>query len=289
MEGTTTYLKMLKKLRDNLVNLISVGAPAHKFLAELLDLRNVLKRFPELSGADTWAMIASVDAQNEIEAISEDEKKRHRASMLKWISKAILEIDEFLRTKQIRVPEVTFEGKEESSIMNEEKVKKCFIEKGPIKGVWLFEVPVNLKQIEEKAAELEKQEFWDFSLDKLENTLSPLAKYIDLVCIESAETKVVKAGRRKVTDYLMLRRMNEPVFNGKTVTLIEAKASEEKVLEAIDQILEYKRLFQIDWPHSTIKNVGIISGSWNIRAIKLCRKHNIRAWEVDCKEVRTLN
>lgn len=158
-----------------------------------------------------------------------------------------------------------------------------------LRGWRLYEVPVNLLEIEKTAKEIRKRrDSWSISLEKLENSLAGLARYVDLVCIEATETKII-AERQKVTDYLAARRLNEPVFNGQTVFLIEAKASEEALPKAINQILEYKRLFQQDWPKCTIKGVGIICASWNPKAIAECKKRNIRAWEVTCKEVISLN
>ncbi|MHA1632613.1 MAG: hypothetical protein ACTSXC_07410 [Candidatus Freyarchaeota archaeon] len=158
-----------------------------------------------------------------------------------------------------------------------------------LRGWRLYEVPVNLLEIEKTAKEIRKRrDSWSISLEKLENSLAGLARYVDLVCIEATETKII-AERQKVTDYLAARRLNEPVFNGQTVFLIEAKASEEGLPKAINQILEYKRLFQQDWPKCTIKGVGIICASWNPKAIAECKKRNIRAWEVTCKEVISLN
>lgn len=281
----------LRKVRENLINLISEDASANKFLAELLKAQEFLNKLPEnlTLMARVWARGASEYALSEVRALDEKTRAKHRAYLLEYVAKLVLEIEKILKAQQVEFPSIKVKREEYAEIINEQRVKDCFIERGPLKGIWLYEVPVNLLEIEKTAREFRKRgSSWGISLEKLENSLAGLAKYVDLVCIEAPETKIITE-RQKVTDYLAARRLNEPVFNGRTVFLIEAKASDEGLPKAINQILEYKRLFQQDWPKCTIKGVGIICASWNPKAIAECKKHKIQAWEVTCKEVIGLN
>lgn len=283
--------ELLSKTRENLINLISENAPANKFLAELIKAQEHLNKLPEniVFMARVWARTASEQALMEMGALDERARTTHRTSLLRHVANLLSEIDKMLRAQQVEAPLIKFERKEHTEIINEEMVKSCFIERGPLKGIWLYEVPVGLLEIEKRAKELGKERaFWDVSLEKLENSIAGEAKYVDLVCISAPETKIL-GYRKEVTAYLALRRMGDPVFSGQTVFLIEAKTSVKDPLKAVDQILEYKKLFQEDWPNCKLKGVGIISASWNPKAITECKKHNIQAWEVTCKEVISLN
>lgn len=283
--------ELLMKVRENLINLISEDASANKFLAELFKAQDLLSNLPEnlTFMARVWARIAIERALSEIGALDEKTRAKYRACLLEAVANLILETEKMLKAQQMKFPSIKVKREKQAEVINEQKIKDCFIEHGPLKGVWLYEVLVNLSEIEKAASEIRKRRgSWSISLEKLENSLAGLAKRVDLVCIEATENKIM-AGGQNVTDYLAARRLNEPVFNGRTVFLIEAKASEEGLPGAINQILEYKKLFQQDWPTCIIKGVGIICASWNPKAIAECKKHNIRAWEVTCKEVISLN
>ena len=280
-------LEDIRKHRDNLVKLISEDAPTTKFLAELLELRKFFGYFPESVlplTAKVNLNVALSRAELEIGAVDEKSKRFWRGQLLHFVSALVKDIDDILKSKQIKIgEEFRFERYIIPELENEQDIIKCFIEKGPLKGVWLFEVPVKLKEIKKAAREAMEKPDWTEFLDreKIQNVFLPMAKHIDLVCIENPEKRVV--GRLDEKAYLI-----SPIFSGRTVTLIEAKASEEKLEEAIEQILEYRKLFLEDWPNTIIKDIGVICRQISPKVLERCRKHNIRAWEVTCTEVHEL-
>ncbi|MDH7607671.1 MAG: hypothetical protein QHH12_07965 [Candidatus Bathyarchaeota archaeon] len=171
--------ELLRKIRENLINLISENAPANKFLAELLKARECLNKLPQnlTLMARVWTSTASENALRETRALDEKARTRHRAYLLEHVANLVLEIEKMLNAQQVEVPPIRFEREEHAEILNEERVKGCFIERAPLKGAWLYEVPVNLVEIEKTAEELKKEQgFWDACPEKLENSLAGMAK-----------------------------------------------------------------------------------------------------------------
>ena len=174
------------------------------------------------------------------------------------------------------------------SYLSEREVVDCFIQRSGLRGLWFKEFPVGLKKVDEVADEERRKGGWDWLDDeKFRNIFLGICKHVDLILVESNINKVYERVSEK--DILLLwKNYPHDLFAGKTVMLIEAKSSADKLDEAINQILEYKDLFQRDWKTAKIKNIGIICSSWSTKALNECKKHNIKAWDVTCKEVQEL-
>jgi hypothetical protein len=271
----------LKLHRDNLLKLIADDAPSNKFLEELMRLRETALKF-DLKFSyrlDEALSRALLDYQHPSRYI--------RNLMITYVYGLIKEdIDNLLYSKQVVLPKPkpsdfpTYE-----SSLSEKEVIDCFIQKSGLSGLWFKEIPVGLKKVDEVADEERRKGGFEWLSDeKFRNLFLGICKHVDLILVESSINKVYERIPEK--DILLLwKNYPHDLFAGKKVTLIEAKASADKLDEAISQILEYKELFQQDWKTANIKNIGIICSSWNNKALNECKRHNIKAWEVTCKEV----
>lgn len=148
--------ELLMKVRENLINLISEDASANKFLAELFKAQDLLSNLPEnlTFMARVWARIAIERALSEIGALDEKTRAKYRACLLEAVANLILETEKMLKAQQMKFPSIKVKREEQAEVINEQKIKDCFIEHGPLKGVWLYEVPVNLSEIEKAASEI---------------------------------------------------------------------------------------------------------------------------------------
>lgn len=274
----------LKLHRDNLLKLIAEDAPSNKFLEELMRLRETAFKFNlkvsyRLDGALSSALC---DYQHPSRYI--------RNLMISYVYGLIKEdIDNLLYSRQVVLPKPKpSEFPMYESYLSEREVVDCFIQKSGLSGLWFKEFPVGIKKVDEIANEERRKGGFEWLSDeKFRNLFLGICKHVDLILVESNVNKVYERIPEKD---IMLLWKNYPhdLFAKKTVILIEAKASADKLDEAISQILKYKELFQQDWGTANIKNVGIICPSFSSKALNECRRHNIKAWEVTCKEAHDL-
>jgi len=277
-------ISALKSHRDNLLKLIRKDAPSNRFLEELMRLRETVLNFNlKFSDRLDWALFFALsDYQHP--------SRSTRNLVIRYVYDLIKEdIDNLLYSRQVVLPKPKpSDFPVYESHLSEREVVDCFIQKSGLSGLWFKEFPVGLKKVDEVANEERRKGGFEWlSEEKFRNLFLGICKHVDLVLVESNINKVYERIPEK--DILLLWKNYPPdLFAGKTVTLIEAKASADKLDEAISQILEYKELFQQDWKTAKIKNIGIICSSWSTKALNECKKHNIKAWDVTCKEVQEL-
>lgn len=273
----SAVVKDLRAHRENLVKLIGKNAPSNEFLEGLLRLKATALKH-QLSFY--WLNDALLHVSFSVTSRTNSGREMERRLMIQRVIWLIDELDKFLHRKKIKLPKIR---PEEFPVykteISEEEIKRCFIERGPLSGEWFFEVPVNLKTIKEKAEEerIKSKVGW-LSREQIEKALIIYAKHIDLVCMESEKKGIHE-------QILEEHYLAFPIFDAKNVHLIEAKASANKIPNAVNQILEYKRLFKEDWPTSTIKSIGIVCSEWTKTSLELCKKNQILTWEVTCNEV----
>jgi hypothetical protein len=275
---------VLKSHRDNLLKLIADDAPSNKFLVELMKLRETAFQFNLKFSyrLDQALFYALLDYQHPSTST--------RKSMILFVYNLIKEeIDNILYGNQVEL----FKPKPSDfpvyeSYLSEREVIDCFIQRSGLRGLWFKEFPVGLRKVDEAADEERRKGGWDWLNDeKFRNLFLGICKHVDLILVESNINKVYERISEKDI-FLLWKNYPPDLFAGKTVMLIEAKSSADNLDEVISQILEYKELFQQDWKTAEIKNIGIICSSWSTKALNECRKHNIKAWDITCKEVQVL-
>jgi hypothetical protein len=278
----------LKLHRDNLLKLIAEDAPSNKFLEELMRLRETALKFNLKEFFDGFFN----PLDNALTMALSDYKYPSRYTrnlMIEFVYRLIKRIDYLLYNRKVMLPTPKpSDFPEYESHLSEKEVVDCFIQKSGLNGLWFKEFPAGLKKVDEVANEERKKGGFEWLSDeKFRNLFLGICKHIDLVLVELNINKVYERISEKDI-FLLWKNYPPDLFSGKTAILIEAKASADKLDEAISQILEYKGLFQQDWKTANIKNIGIICPSWSSKALNECRKHNIKAWEVTCKEVQEL-
>lgn len=272
----------LKLHRDNLVKLIMEDAPSNKFIAELIEVREIILK---LNFKVSYRLNSALS-----HAFSDYQypSKYIRSLMISEVVGLIEEIGNILSSsKQVILPKlIPSDFPKYEDLLSERAIVDCFIQHGPLSGIWFKEFPVGLKKVIEKADEERKKGNFEWiSEEKFGNLFSGICQHVDLILLESAHNKVVERIPEK--DILLLyKNYPEDLFAGKSVYLIEAKKSKEDIPKAVEQILQYKTLFQEDWPTSKVNGIGIICKEWADPELSLCKKNNIITWEVTCQEVR---
>jgi hypothetical protein len=157
-------------------------------------------------------------------------------------------------------------------IKPEELLLTIFMEKVGWAGEWFREVPVGLSGIRKELEDLAKKErIIDFS--KVVGLIRQL-KRLDLVFVES----VLPINHGELIDPTFY--LTTPMFDNKQVILIEAETSANTISNGVKQLIEYKTLFQSDWPKAKIKKLVLISPEWTKETIKQCDDNKIEGWEI---------